>query len=186
MPIPRYLLALSLLLQTGSILADTIAGRVIDVTDGATVTVIDSAKTRFKVRLAGIDAPASGQRLSRESRQRLAEIALHKNVRVEWLKRDQYDRILGKVLLQSADCPTCGMTRDAGLAQLEAGLAWWYRDYRHEQSLEDQGYYEYAEFDAKTRRIGLWQDSAPIPPWEWRKRNQIQSRMTPSEESFAL
>jgi hypothetical protein len=49
-------------------------------------------------------------------------------------------------------------------------LAWWNREERRQQTLHDQGYYEYAEFDAKTRRRGLWRDEAPVPPWEWRKR----------------
>lgn len=173
----RYLLAFGLLLQTAPILADTIEGRVVGVGDGATLTVADNAKVQFKIRLAGIDAPELRQRYGKESRQRLTDLVLGKNVKIEWRKRDDFDRLLGKVLVHTQDCPTCPKTRDVGLAQLEAGLAWWDRDFRREQTLEDQGYYEYAEFDAKTRRIGLWQDSAPVPPWEWRKKNHIQARL---------
>lgn len=168
----RHLLALGLLLQAGAILADTLAGRVTAISDGATLTVVDQAKVQHTVRLAAVDAPEARQPFAKESRQHLAGFLLGKAVTVEWRQRDRYGRIVGKVLL-APPCPTCTGTLDAGLAQLEAGLAWWYRADRRGQSLSDQGYYEYAEFDAKARRIGLWQDAAPVPPWEWRKRNQI-------------
>ena len=173
----RYLVVVSLLLQAGQILADTIAGRVVGVSDGDTLTVLDSAKTQHKVRLAGIDAPESKQAFGQVSKKNLSDLVFGKDVRVEWKKHDRYGRIVGKVTVQPQDCSSCQHTRDAGLAQLEAGLAWWYREYRREQTLEDQGYYEYAEFDAKTQRRGLWADAAPIPPWEWRKKTQVVARL---------
>jgi len=169
------LLALTLLSVAGPTLADSVEGPVVEVSDGATLTVHDKVRGRVTVRLAGIDAPAAGQPYGRESRQHLSDLTRDRTVRVEWRKSDERGRLLGKVVLRAVDCADCPKTRDAGLAQLEAGLAWWQRDYRRQQSLEDQGYYEYAEFDAKARRIGLWQDPAPIPPWEWRKRNQIRA-----------
>jgi endonuclease YncB( thermonuclease family) len=178
----RYLLALGLLLQAGPILADTVAGRVSDVSDGATLTVTDKAGVRHKIRLAAIDAPESRQPYSKESKQHLSAMVSGKEVTVEWRKQDRYGRIIGKLTLQTPPCATCPKTLDAGLAQLEAGLAWWDREARREQSLSDQGYYEYAEFDAKARRIGLWQDAAPMPPWEWRKKNQVVARLDPGQE----
>jgi endonuclease YncB( thermonuclease family) len=169
----RHLLAVGLLLQAGAILADTLAGRVTAISDGATLTVVDRAKAQYRIRLAAVDAPEARQPFAKESRQHLSDLLLGKAVKVEWRQRDRFGRIVGKVLLQAPPCPTCSKTLDAGLAQLEAGLAWWYRQDRRGQSLSDQGYYEYAEFDAKARRIGLWRDAAPVPPWEWRRRNRI-------------
>ena len=66
------------------------------------------------------------------------------------------------------DKPECPQTRDAGLAQMTAGLAWWLRKYANEQGAEDRGPYEHAEFKAKIRRAGLWSEKAPTPPREWR------------------
>ena len=169
----RHLLALGLLLQAVPILADTITGRVSDIRDGATLTVTDKAGVRHRIHLAAIDAPEFRQPYGKDSKQHLSDLVLGKEVRVEWRKQDRYGRIVGKLTLQTPPCPTCPKTLDAGLAQLEAGLAWWDRDYRRKQSLSDQGYYEYAEFDAKARRIGLWQDPEPMPPREWRKKNHI-------------
>ncbi len=178
-----HLLALGLLFHAGQIVADTLAGRVVDVGDGATVTVLDNAGARHKVRLAAIDAPEARQPFGKESRAHLSGLVLGKEARIEWRQHDRYGRVVGKLMVQAPDCPTCAPTRDAGLAQLEAGLAWWYREDRRQQSLEDQGYYEYAEFDARNRRIGLWQDEAPLPPWEWRRKNHVVAQAAAESSS---
>jgi endonuclease YncB( thermonuclease family) len=73
------------------------------------------------------------------------------------------------VLVKPPDCPTCGKTLDVGLVQITTGMAWWYRKYAREQSPEDQGRYEFAEQEAKAKKVGLWQDKNPQPPWEFRK-----------------
>jgi endonuclease YncB( thermonuclease family) len=173
----RYLVLVGTLFHAGQILADTLSGQVVGVSDGDTITVLDSTKTQHKIRLAGIDAPESKQPFGQASKKHLSELVFGKDVRVEWKKHDRYGRIVGKVMVQPEGCLTCQHTRDAGLAQLEAGLAWWYREYRREQTLEDQGFYEYAEFDAKAQRRGLWADSDPVPPWEWRKKTQVVARL---------
>lgn len=179
----RCLIVLGLLFHTVPILADTIAGRVSAINDGATITVADGTGASHTIRLAAIDAPEARQPYARESKQHLSDLVWRKDVKVEWKERDRYGRIVGKVTLQTPPCPTCTKTLDAGLAQLEAGLAWWDRETRRAQSLSDQGYYEYAEFDAKARRIGLWQDPAPMPPWEWRKKNRVVARLVTLPES---
>lgn len=166
----RCLLALGLLLATAPLRADTLAGRVVDVADGDTITIRDGRKTRHTVWLAGIDAPKSKQPFAQASKQHLSQLVSGKDVSVEWQQHDRYGRIVGKVTLAAPGCSSCAPTLDAGLAQLEAGMAWWDRDYRRQQTLEDQGRYEYAEFDARMKRVGLWQDPAPVPPTEWRKR----------------
>jgi len=90
-------------------------------------------------------------------------------VRVEWDKRDRYKRIVGKVWVQPESCPTCPMTLDAGHAQITVGLAWWYQKYASEQSPQDRGAYEFSEQEARAKRVGVWSEPDPVPPWEWRK-----------------
>jgi len=70
----RYLVLVGLLLQAGQILAETIQGRVVDVSDGDTVTVLDSTKTQHKIRLAGIDAPESKQAFGQASKKHLSDL----------------------------------------------------------------------------------------------------------------
>lgn len=140
--------------------ADTITGRVVNVHDGDTLTVLDESHTQHKIRLAGIDAPELGQAYGRASRDYLAKEVAGKTVSIEWNKHDKYGRTVGKVLLDG---------KDECLEQVMAGFAWHYKKYEREQTPEDRRIYSAAEQDAREAKRGLWQDREPLPPWEWRK-----------------
>jgi len=154
--------------------ADTLTGRVVGIADGDTITVLDADRQQHKIRLGGIDAPEKAQPFGQRSKENLSRMVFGKDVRVEGDKRDRYGRIVGKVWVQPADCPTCPMTLDAGQAQLAAGLAWWYRKYAKEQTPEDRARCEFEEQEARARRVGLWREPDPVPPWEWRKGQKAQ------------
>ena len=154
--------------------AATLEGRVVRVTDGDTIVVLDQTKQQHKIRLAGIDAPESTQPYGQASRKHLAELVADKEVAVEWNKRDKYGRIVGKVMVASPDAcpgarPECAKTLDACLAQITSGLAWHFKRYQSEQSGQDRHRYAFAETEARAKRAGLWREASPIPPWEWRK-----------------
>lgn len=149
--------------------AEEIIGKVVAIADGDTVTVLDSSQTQYKIRLAGIDAPERNQPFGNVSRKNLSDLVFQKQVRVETEKKDRYGRLVGKIWVEPEDCSGCRMTRDANLAQITAGLAWWYRDYAHEQSEEDQRRYELGEQTAKATVVGLWGESEPSAPWDWRR-----------------
>jgi len=70
----------------------------------------------------------------------------------------------------SADCKAsdCPKTLDVGMALLTLGLAWHYKQYANEQPVEERGQYSFAEEEARSKRVGLWRDNEPTPPWEWR------------------
>ncbi len=153
-----------------SVHAETLSGHVVGVADGDTITVLDADHRQYKIRLQGIDAPEKAQPFGQRSKGNMSRLVFNKEVRVDWTKRDRYGRIVGKVWVQPASCPTCPMTLDAGHAQITVGLAWWYRKYAKEQPPQDRGQYEFSEQEAKAKRVGLWQDADPIPPWEWRRR----------------
>jgi endonuclease YncB( thermonuclease family) len=52
------------------------------------------------------------------------------------------------------------------LAQVKAGMAWFYRYYQNELSAENRKRYAKAEEQAQSERRGLWQDKNPAAPWE--------------------
>ena len=139
--------------------AETLIGRVVGIADGDTLTVLDTSNQQHKIRLYGIDAPEKKQPFGTRSKQNLASLAFAKYAVVEWTKPDRYGRIVGKVIVDG---------QDVGLRQIEAGLAWWYRKYAREQSPQDQVTYAQAEEAARMARVGLWQDSQAVPPWEYR------------------
>ena len=94
--------------------ADTLTGRVVRVTDGDTIVVLDADNTQHKIRLTGIDAPEKKQAFGTKSKEHLSDSVAGKTVVVEYGKRDYYKRILGKVLLND---------RDMNLEQVRAGHA---------------------------------------------------------------
>lgn len=165
-------LALLLVISTRDAFAANLEGRVVGVSDGDTVTVLDGERKRHKIRLAGIDAPEKAQPFGQRSKENLSRMVFDKDVRVEWSKRDRYGRIVGKVWVQPKSCPTCPMTLDAGHSQITVGLAWWYRKYAKEQSSADRGAYEFSEQEARAKRVGLWSDPDPVPPWDWRRSSK--------------
>jgi endonuclease YncB( thermonuclease family) len=153
--------ALSLLLVALPALSETLSGRVVGITDGDTLKILDNDKQQHKIRLAGIDAPESKQPFGTKSKQSLAEMVFQKDVTLECGKTDRYKRLICAVMLEG---------EDINLKQVESGMAWWYRKYAKEQTAEQRKTYESAETDAKGRKVGLWADAWPMPPWEFRKK----------------
>lgn len=140
--------------------ADVLLGRIVGVTDGDTVVLLDSARVSHKIRLAGIDAPEKGQPYSTRSKENLAKMIFGKQASVEFSKHDKYGRVIGKFMLDGTD---------VNLMQIKEGLAWHYKKYEKEQSPSDRETYASAEQIARTQRRGLWADKAPVPPWEFRR-----------------
>lgn len=156
----RILLFVATLLASLPSVADTLQGRVVGIADGDTVTVLDSSNTQFKIRLMGIDAPEKKQAFGNRAKQSLSELVFNKQVTVEYSKKDKYGRTVGKIVVDGID---------ANLELVKTGLAWHYKKYQNEQSINDRSIYAQAEEQARAEKRGLWFDNVPIAPWEWRK-----------------
>ncbi len=155
-------------------------GTVIAVADGDTVTVVDAARQQHKVRLSGIDAPERRQAYGERAKQHLSALAYQKVVRVVWVKRDRYHRIVGRVFVGECSGHGCRYPVDAGLEQIRAGLAWHYKQYAREQSSAERSAYTALETHARNHGAGLWKEASPVPPWEFRSANML--RRPPSGE----
>lgn len=136
-----------------------IEGKVIRVSDGDTIAVLDKDNKQHKIRFQGIDAPESKQAFGQASKENLSKMVFGKQVTVIWDKVDKYGRTVGKVLLDG---------KDINIEQVKAGLAWHYKKYSDEQPPEDRITYAKAEEDARGAKLGLWQDPNPTPPGDWR------------------
>jgi endonuclease YncB( thermonuclease family) len=165
-------LALLLLWQTSAVSAATLEGRVVNVADGDTLTVLDDENRQHKVRIAGIDAPERGQAFGKRAATELASLAKNKRVIVDWSKTDRYRRLIGVVWVAPEDCSICKPSVDVGLALIGDGLAWHYRAYERDQSSEERRDYRQAEAGARARNAGLWTDADPTPPWDWRRERR--------------
>ena len=156
----KVLLALFFATVSLTSIADQLQGKVIKVTDGDTINVLTNDNQTHKIRLSGIDAPENNQAFGSRSKQALAEAVYGKTVVVDYNKRDKYQRLVGKVLLNG---------KDMNLRQVQLGMAWHYKKYEHEQDVEDRSVYANAEYQAQREKLGLWIDANSIPPWEFRK-----------------
>lgn len=137
-----------------------INGKVIRVSDGDTITVLDENKSTYKIRFEGIDAPESKQDFGQKSKKHLSDLIFGKTVLVLTSKVDKYGRFVGRVVFDR---------KDINLEQLRAGLAWHYKKYADEQGEADRIEYASIEAQAKSLNVGLWIDPAPTPPWDWRR-----------------
>ena len=100
-------------------------GRVIGVSDGATITILDDSKTQHKIHFAGIDAPEKGQAFGERSKRSLSGLVFQKRIEARCHKKDRYGREVRAMFV--------GL-RDVGLEQIRQGMAWRYKEYQHEQT----------------------------------------------------
>ena len=132
--------AFALLLISTSALAETFTGHIVHVADGDTVTLLVQ-KQQIRIRVAGIDAPEKAQAFGNRSKQNLEKLTHSREVIADCPKKDKYGRHVCKVYVQPPQCSNCEKTLDAGLEQIRAGFAWWYRAYAKEQSEADRDLY---------------------------------------------
>lgn len=155
------IISLLLVLFQKSVFADPLKGKVVGVSDGDTITLLDASQKEHKIRLSGIDAPEKNQAFGQLSKKSLSDLVFNQNILVTWEKLDRYQRVIGKVLLRD---------QDISLEQIKRGMAWHYKKYEREQTAEDRVLYSNAEKNARLARVGLWSDENPIVPSEFRHR----------------
>ena len=140
-------------------LSPTLDGRVVGISDGDTLTIMDATKKTHKIRLAYIDAPESGQAFGQTAKRQLSTICFDRQARVVVVDTDRYQRSIGVV--------TCDGV-NANRSMVEAGLAWVYRRYAPLTT-------SWAAFEEKARRErrGLWSVASPVAPWDYRANQTV-------------
>jgi endonuclease YncB( thermonuclease family) len=151
----------AMLLPTFPVHAEQLAGLVVSIANGDTITLRDGNRQQHKIHLAGIAAPDVLQSFGQKSKAHLATLVFNREAVAECGMFDQSRRLICQVRINDVD---------VSLEQVKAGMAWHYTQYAKEQAPQDREDYEVAEFNAKLRRLGLWADKNPLPPWQWRKR----------------
>jgi endonuclease YncB( thermonuclease family) len=143
-----------ILLYIGFLGGKSISGLVTAVKDGDTIVVLKN-KTTYTIRLDGIDCPEKKQAFGQKAKQFVSGRVFGKIVRVDYTQKDRYQRYLGTVYYDKGKCLNQEL--------LKAGLAWHYKQYNKDRYLAN------LEQAARSKRLGLWQDKHPIPPWEFRR-----------------
>lgn len=161
-------LLFTVLFFTVSVYAQTVQkGKVVKVTDGDTVVIQPEDGGQFyKCRLYGIDAPETrhgrkaGQPYGDEAAKELKRLILGQIVDVTTTGAKTYNR------------EVCQITKDGtdiNLEMVRLGYAWAYVQYLKRPHASK---YMDVEREARVKKLGLWQDNNPTPPWEFRKINR--------------
>lgn len=148
-----------------------LAGKVVRIIDGDTV-VVEAHGQRHRIHLAAIQAPEQHHPWGEASTRSMRRILAGQQVIVDSHKEDCRGDLVGYVRVSPMDCPTCGYTLDAGLYQLTVGMARHFGRHADEQTPEQRGQYEFAEFEARAKKAGLWSDPDPAQPWDERRSNK--------------
>lgn len=163
-PMKRFPLALLATLlfvsAVGFAQTKTISGRIVRVVDGDTVILRQLDGREATVRVHGIDAPVSEQPHGEGATKYLTMLALDKEVTADCPKKDQYGRLVCRIISKGAD---------VGQSMLWAGWAWHCKFYQNAQTEADRARYASAEDFAREGRLGLWADASAVAPWEYRQ-----------------
>jgi endonuclease YncB( thermonuclease family) len=139
-------------------------GTVVGIVDGDTADIrLQSGMVR--VRLHAIDAPERDQPHGAASKQALSKLVYGKQVNVEPIEQDRYDRLVAHLWLDGLD---------VNAEMVKQGAAWAYRRYA-----DDPAYCAY-EKAARDQKRGLWAlpREQRAAPWEWRKRKTLGGAFT--------
>lgn len=158
--INRIVLIVIFFLSLSNCLYSQLKGRIIGVSDGDSVSLLDEKNVVFKIRLNGIDAPEKKQDFGNASKNFIGDLIYDKFVWVRTNGLDRYGRTIGTIYLNENM-----IGKSVNEMSLENGMSWHYKKY------DKNILWSNIELKAKEDKIGLWQLQNPIPPWSFRGSN---------------
>ena len=143
--------------------AQALEGKVVGVSDGDTLTLLDATKSQRRVRLAEIDSPESNQEFGRRAKEALSKLCFGKHAEVRDTSADRYQRVVGTVYCDGVN---------ANSELVRQGMAWVYVQYASKSSPLFA-----LEKVARANKLGLWADPHATPPWEWRRAGRAGNEL---------
>ncbi len=128
-------------------------GKVTAVASGDTITVLKDGQA-LDIRLAALDCPEEGQPFGPEAKKFTANLVANKIVKIWPAGTNRSGQSLAFIFIGD---------KNLNKELLTAGLAWHAKAYSRDPELAK------LEFDARSKKIGLWSQPNPVPPWEWQK-----------------
>lgn len=107
--------------------------------------------------LIGVDCPEPGQPFYDEARNYLLNTCSDREVEMEVLRYDEFKREVGHGWVNDAD----GERVNLAIELLTRGFAWY-----DQNEFEGSDRYREAMETARSKKLGLWSQSDPTPPWE--------------------
>jgi len=155
--------------------AATLQAKVVEVKSGNTLVVSNTSRS-VRVRLKSVAPPEAGQPFFDAARDHLKALVLDQAVTVEYTHLvDGY--LEARVFLNGVDI---------GSQMLRDGVAWF--DHATDYGLKDSDRDLYAQCEqaARAEKRGLWQDAAPVAPWEYRRIQQEKLEQMAAENRPSL
>lgn len=163
--VPFVTLCACLLLSAAGVNAASLFGKVIEVSSGDVITIINLNRP-VRIRLLGVVAPEMDQAFGAVAKKHLADLVYDKSVLVEYAGIAGDYSLTGRVLLEGADI---------GAQMIRDGAAWVDPGTQHRLSATDREVYQQSERAARSERRGLWQEENPIAPWDFARAVALKS-----------
>ena len=145
-------------------ITNIITGKVTKIKDGDTIVISpNNGRKSFACRLYGIDTPETSKKgkhrqpYGEEAAKVLENLVLWQTVEVTTTGDKTYNREVCHIEKNGVDI---------NMEMVRRGYAWAYREYLKRPYASD---YIHAENEARSKRLGVWQQANPQPPWEFRK-----------------
>ena len=133
----------------------TFQAKVVGIKDGDTFKVLYN-NSEITIRLNHIDCPEKNQPYGKNAKWKASDLCFGKMVKiVSNGKKDRYKRLIAEVY-----CNNININKEL----VKNGLAWHFKKYSSNND------YAKLEIQARKLKVGLWQQSNPIAPWNWRKK----------------
>ena len=125
--------------------------RVTRVIDGDTLMVFDGKK-HMAINLFAVDCPELNQPYGKQSKEFTEKLVLGRNVEIWTVDKTKNGKALAWIF-----------TRNVNLNKelLTAGLAWHNKMHTRDPMLAAM------EMRARAKKLGLWKDARPTPPWNF-------------------
>lgn len=130
----------------------------VKVSDGDTVTIQGT-----RIRLACIDAPEMSQTRGEESRKTLQQLIGNRIPQVIKLDTDRFGRTVASLEL---------LGTNLNIEMVKRGQAFVYEKYLSTCPPAMRAELRAVEGQARAQRIGVWQDTPPEYPWDFRRSNR--------------
>jgi endonuclease YncB( thermonuclease family) len=135
----------------------TLTAKVVGIKDGDTVVVLDSLNNQTTLRLAEVDCPEKNQPFGTKAKQFTSDQIYLKTIKYVVTDTDRYGRSIAMIYYDTDN-------KYLSAEIIKAGMGWHYKRYSTTKELAT------FEDNAKKNKIGLWVDSNPVAPWEFRKQ----------------
>jgi micrococcal nuclease len=146
-----------LLISISTYSQKTLTAKVVGIKDGDTVVVLDSLNNQITLRLAEVDTPEKSQPFGTKAKQYTSDQIYLKVIKYVVTDTDRYGRSIAMIYYDSDN-------KYLSAEIIKAGMGWHYKKYSKSVELAK------LEDIARKNKIGLWIDTNPIYPSDWRNK----------------